>query len=628
VIFLATAHGRRARAAAGAAATVATAVLLALALWQSRAAAQAPAAPPGGAGAIDPLGRYLAELERLGRLRAEAVSLPRLRERLAVAEEQLVRGDARAAAAGLFALVEDQRFAPWRDTVPYQNAELLLGRALLRGGAHDSAERYLLRLLARGPKGTYFVPAHRALVDLALETRAYQRMLGVLAQVAPEAGLPEDSRAERAYLRGRLHYQRGALGEAAAAFAEVPRTSRLYAGATYFRGLVAARRGAYQDARGAFCEILPGKGGASLAFNVDGRYYQLQDLARLALGRVAHEQDRYDEAYYFYFSIPEDSDRLAEALFEAAFSMYQKGEANAARTFAEAFDKTFPDAPQRAEVQLLRAHLAVKACAFDEARTLAGGLVGRFEAAQKLAAASAADPARARLIAQRLLARRGPIATADGEGRLMSLLKLDDRWSQLERELGEIEVDLAEAEAARAGWRALGAAASGGNATFRSAASPEAAQLYDEVEALLPDLASAPELAPRVEALLAETQLLAFPPRTAGPYADEEALAAAMITRLRSLRGELHAAAETLVIEALQELDGRLRALFRQTRLVHIDAVVGRKKRLEIEIANLRGGRYGGALYAKLKAEGALGDDEEYWPFEGEYWSDEYENFK
>jgi hypothetical protein len=23
-----------------------------------------------------------------------------------------------------------------------------------------------------------------------------------------------------------------------------------------------------------------------------------------------------------------------------------------------------------------------------------------------------------------------------------------------------------------------------------------------------------------------------------------------------------------------------------------------------------------------------MGDDEEYWPFEGEYWSDEYENYK
>ena len=28
------------------------------------------------------------------------------------------------------------------------------------------------------------------------------------------------------------------------------------------------------------------------------------------------------------------------------------------------------------------------------------------------------------------------------------------------------------------------------------------------------------------------------------------------------------------------------------------------------------------------EGEGTLGDDEEYWPFEGEYWADEYENYK
>jgi hypothetical protein len=581
------------------------------------------------ADAGDPLGGYLAELERTGRLPPETASLDRLRERLAEAEEHLVRGDARAAAAGLFALVEAPRFTPWRDSVPFQNAELLLGRALLRGGAHASAERYLVRLLARGPKAAYWVPAHRALVDLALETRDYQRVLGVMAQLAPGQAVPEDSSAERDYLQGRVAYQAGQWDAAAAAFARVPRASRLYPGAAYFRGLVAARRGAYRDARGAFCEILPGKDGQSLAFNVDGRYYQLQDLARLALGRVAHEQDRYDEAYYFYFSVPEDSDRLAEALFEAAFSMYQKGETTAARAFVEAFDKRFPDAPERAEIKLLRANLALRACAFDTARTEAGDLVTGYQSLQTLAATALAQPPLARRLGQRLLAGRGSApATADLDGQLLSLLKLDDRFATLERELRDVERDLAEAQETLLGWRALGTAVTGGTAIYRATAQPEAAQLLGETEALVPMLSDAPELAPRLETLLAEVSMLTFPPENTGPFAAEEAGARGFITRLQSLRRELLGAADGLILEALGEADARLRSLFRQTRLVHIDAVVGRKKKLEIEIANLRAGRYSAALYAKLKSEGALGDDEEYWPFEGEHWSDEYENFR
>jgi hypothetical protein len=632
VPFLGRAHGaRRKRGDSGRRAPLLSAFLpsfLATALGAAalRGPGDLTAAAAEGA---EPLGAYLAELEKSGRLPPETASLERLRERLSEAEEALVRGDARTAAAGLFALVEAPRYALWRDSVPFQNAEFLLGRALLRGGAHASAERYLVRLLGRGPRGPYWVAAHRALVDLALETRDYDRLLGVMGALAPGMDVPADSSHEREYLRGRVYYGHGDLAAAAAAFARVPRSSRLYASAAYFRGLVAARRRAFADARGAFCEILPGKDGASLAFNVDGRYYAVSDLARLGLGRVAHEQDRYDEAYYFYFSVPEDSERLAEALFEAAFSMYQKGEAAAARAFVEAFDRRFPDAPQRAEMKLLRANLALRACEFDRARSEAGTLVTGYAAVQRLAAAATGDPVRARRLTQRLLARRGAaVATADEEGQLLSLLKLDDRFATLERSLRAVEDDLEEAHETARGWRSLAAIANGKSATYGAAASPEAAALLSETEALVPLLADAPELAPRVQALLGEVALVAYPPSGPGPYAAEEAAARDLIVRLETLRRELLAAADAAVVDSLRELDERLRSLFRQTRLVHIDAVVGRKKRLEIEIANLRAGRLTPALYAKLKSEGALGDDEEYWPFEGEYWSDEYENFR
>ncbi|HEY0708775.1 MAG TPA: hypothetical protein VGG33_18350, partial [Polyangia bacterium] len=479
----------------------------------------------------------------------------------------------------------------------------------------------------RGPNGPFYVPAHRGLIDVALATREYQRILDLLGGLGGTP--PEDARAERTYLQGRIHHRQAQWDAAAAAFARVPRTSRLYANAAYFRGLVAAQRGAFRDARGAFCEILPDKNGGSLAFVIDGRYYQMQDLARLALGRIAHEQDRYDEAYYFYFSVPEESDRLAEALFEAAHSMYQKGETVAARTFVEAFDRAFPDAPQRAEVALLRANLALKSCAFDVARREASDLVSRHESVQRLAAQAARDPERARRLVHRLLDRpAGAPAIADEDGRLLSLLKLDDRFTTLKDELAQLDLDIQEARDAQRGWRALAAVAQRQDANVKAASSPDAAQLLTDVEALAANLHEAPELTSRTAALLARSARLAYPPRGAGPYASEEAAAAELLDRLVTLRDEMVVAADAVMIEALTELDERLRTLFRRTRLVHIDAVVGHKKRLEIEIEALRAGRYGRDLYAKLKAEGTLADDEEYWPFEGEYWADEYENFK
>ena len=585
--------------------------------------------PPAASDAPDPLGGYLAELERTRRLPVETASLERLREVLATSEEHLVRGDARAAAVGLFSIVESPRYLPFASSAPYQSAELLLGRALVRGGAHLSAERYLLRQLARGPAGAFFVPAHRALVDVALETRQYERLLATLQSIPLQGRpLPDDSAAERAYLRGRVRYQAGDLDGAAAALAEVGRQSRLHASAIYLRGLIAARRGAYRDARGAFCQILPAERGATLAFNIDGRYFQLQDLARLALGRVAHEQGRYDEAYYYYFSVPEDSERLGEALFEAAWSMYQKGEVRAARAFVEAFDQAVPESPLRPEVALLRANIALRSCAFDQARAEAAALVGTFSPLQKLAARVAAEPARSRALIGRLLARGAAAGGGDDqEGRLLTLLKLDARFFGLRSLLAEIDADLVEAREALTRWRTLADFVQSGS-LHRAAASAEAAQLLEDAEALLPLAADDPELSPRVGRLLLEVSLVAHPPRQAGPYLAEQKAAGDLVRRLNALRDQVMEEAGGLASHALHEVDARLRGLFGKVRLTHIDAVVGRKKRLEVEIANLRAGRLPGDIYARLKSDGTLGDDEEYWPFEGEFWADEYENYR
>ena len=128
--------------------------------------------------------------------------------------------------------------------------------------------------------------------------------------------------------------------------------------------------------------------------------------------------------------------------------------------------------------------------------------------------------------------------------------------------------------------------------------------------------------------LLTAARRAARPVSTRGPYARETAKAQALSDEARALRARLVTATSAIAEEALLDLDARLREMLRQTRLTQIDAVIGKKKKLEIEISNLREGRYPPDMFAALQLEGLMGDDEEYWPFEGEYWSDEYENYK
>jgi hypothetical protein len=577
--------------------------------------------------AVDPIARYLADLEAARRLPPEEASEAALRERLRVADDRLVRGDARAATTELFAVVESPRFAVWKDTPTYQNAEFLLGRALLRGKARRSAERYLMRVLGHGADGPYFVPAFRTLVDLALEARSYGRLGPVLAGAAPT--LPADSQSELAYLRGRTAYDARDFDGAAANFLTVDRRSRLYPGAAYFRGLIAARRRQWSEARAAFCEIVDQKDQSRVAFAVDARYFGLKDLARLALGRISHEQDRYDAAYYYYFSLPDESEYLAEALFEASWSMFQKGELDASRAFIDQFERLFPRSPLRAEVQILRANLDVRSCAFDRARQGANQVIATYQPILGAVSKLIVDPQRRPQLIDRLMARPAVLgAASDADGQLLTLLKLDDRWKTLHQMITDIDADLAEATVSVALWRSLGQEAESRKNLLATTSSPEAAQLFEEVQALADDALADGVVPQRLADLLMNASLLAHPAMSAGPYAAEADAALALARRLSALRGRVLEAARGLAGNALGELDGRLRTVLRQARLVQIDGAVGKKKRLEVEIGRLYEGKIPPELFHKLQTEGTLADDEEYWPFEGEYWSDEYTRFK
>ncbi len=94
--------------------------------------------------------------------------------------------------------------------------------------------------------------------------------------------------------------------------------------------------------------------------------------------------------------------------------------------------------------------------------------------------------------------------------------------------------------------------------------------------------------------------------------------------RVAAVRGRLIAAANTAALHALRTLDRRLGAELRRARIGRIDAVMGSKRRIEIQIESLAAGRFPPELMDPLRVQGLLRDDQEYWPFQGEYWSDEF----
>jgi tetratricopeptide (TPR) repeat protein len=649
----------------------AAALAAALATAAARAAPTAPTSP---------IARYYAELQRLGVVDPRTGAQDTLREELGVAEAALERSDLGAATAALYGVVESPRFADFSDSVGFQNAEYDLVVALVAAGAYNEAVGYADRILLRGVKAPYFAVAHRRAVDVALATREYGAMLGHLEGLKIAGELPAETVAERTYLRGRAAYENGKLEDAELALSAVSRKSRLYTSAVYLRGVIRVRQGKLSDAVDAFCEIAQTPDDDRYTFFIDDRYYGLKDLARLGAGRLDHELGRYDDAYYHYFQIPDDSDRLPEALFEAAWSMYQKRELTTARQLVKEFLDKFPTAPLRTEGLLLAAYIALADCRFDEADRRFEELAADVRPLLQMVETAQASLSTRQLLLVRALERvtpRGPAAGAPAlskspEDRVLVMLRLDPRLVRLNDAVAGLKREAVLSAYAIDAWRQLLTRLAGAKGQVATAPGPtpptsneaqRAARLLADVRRLRDDarrersaLLGAvrerrvsseeaahrlPEL-DRVEADLAALETKAYAasgkaderlasdadPALRAIFADELARAEKLSARTADLTQRFDKTSDEVALRELARVHALLKRFLEKARLGKVDAVIGQKRRLEQDIEDIARDNYVPPELAKAFKNNLIGDDEEYWPQEEEVWKDEFEGWR
>src|SRR5262249_3163608 len=143
------------------------------------------------------------------------------------------------------------------------------------------------------------------------------------------------------------------------------------------------------------------------------------------------------------------------------------------------------------------------------------------------------------------------------------------------------------------------------------AAATDALALLRQVRALHPVAQGDPDAEKKISKLEGEIWRASHPAAGETPFMKEARAAQEMGAEPRELGGGLVAAATGLADVWLGELSARLHVLLRQARLGQIDAIVGKKKKLEIEISNLSKGRFPPEMFGKLHVEGLIGDDEE-----------------
>jgi hypothetical protein len=95
-----------------------------------------------------------------------------------------------------------------------------------------------------------------------------------------------------------------------------------------------------------------------------------------------------------------------------------------------------------------------------------------------------------------------------------------------------------------------------------------------------------------------------------------------------ALSTQLDRAGDEVAQKAIEHLYEANKKVLDKAKLGKVDAVIGQKRKLDIQVQDLAAGRFPEELRGRLWNASMIGDDEEYWPFQGEYWADEYEGFR
>ncbi|MEB2313979.1 MAG: tetratricopeptide repeat protein [Sorangiineae bacterium] len=601
---------------------------------------------------------YTRALERRKLGPSAALSRDRLAAELARIDRQLSDGRRDEAIGNLVYLVESPRFAAFERFDEGRAALYYLGDSLGRAGAYSPARGYLKRLLTGDPNDTWYRRAARSLVDFGLASDEPLVFLKDLSGLPP--GAPEELRSDVAYLRGRAAERMQQPTQALAAYAEVTPRSRFWAQATYLAGLIAVERGELTKGENLFCKVADPKLTPRRAPALGGsEFFRVRDLSRLALGRVAHEQYRFDDARYYYYLVPRDSAELPEALYETATTRYEAKDYDGAREAMGELEALHRNHAYQDEAWILDAYIDLATCHFPEADQKLRTFLARYEPVRNAARRLWKDSAATTKLVESV--RRGADPASAGLGvpadvarTLAALLRVDLGYGHISTRLAWLEhqqsglrgamVELDEAARRLATPKEVKPA---GAAPLGLAPAEQVERIDSqlaEVNRLLRELEASGKAKPgdlsalraqlaalEVEARAARAALAAAPAPRAAAGEDLSDVIRADRARATQLYAESQALAAKLSTEqvarakdALLRLDRRLSRLLARARLGRIETVLGKKRALEIEIEALNQGLLPQSIVDSLDAERYLRDDEEYWPFDGEDWSDEY----
>jgi tetratricopeptide (TPR) repeat protein len=193
--------------------------------------------------------------------------------------------------------------------------------------------------------------ALQRLVEIGLRTGNFDNVDDYLKRL--ETIPPAELEPSVPYVRGKYFYFRGRPDDALATFAAIPAGSPYYLQAQYFAATILVGKADLASALAAFDAVTRMK-------PRNDTDKDIQDLARLAIGRLSYEQDQFEKARDAYNGIARQSLHFDEAMNELAWTSIKGKDYQAAYRALDLMLLQSPDSPQAPELRLLMGNLHVR----------------------------------------------------------------------------------------------------------------------------------------------------------------------------------------------------------------------------------------------------------------------------
>jgi tetratricopeptide (TPR) repeat protein len=226
----------------------------------------------------------------------------------------------------------------------YDDALFLLADALYKDGDLLSARRYFAEAVKKNTGTSKEQLALQRLVEISLRTGDYQDVdqyltrLGQIPAASLQPSVP--------YVRGKYFFFRNRLDDALSVFQSIPPGHPYHLHARYFVATIQVKRGDFATAARSFDEVL------KIQAKDEGEK-EIQDLARLAIGRLLYDRGQFDRAKEWYAAVPRQSKHFSDAMFESAWNSIKSKDYKSAYRALDLMLLQDPEGAQGPENRLL-----------------------------------------------------------------------------------------------------------------------------------------------------------------------------------------------------------------------------------------------------------------------------------